>query len=169
MTPESLAERPALAILRPWLLDPSLYCVNRHSIAGAFAVGLALMWLPLPVQTLLASAFAIQLRVNLPLSASLVWITNPLTIPPMYYGAYQVGAQLTGYNNLAEFSWAELLTRADLLWIPLTTGCAALALVCAVIGYTATHVIWRMHTLHKLALRRARSRHSGRAAIQRAS
>lgn len=154
--PDTMAARPALSALRPWLRDPRLYRVNRHSIAGAFAIGLALMWVPLPVQTLLASACAIQWRVNLPLSASLVWITNPLTIPPMYYGAYQLGSSLTGQHELGGNSWSELLSSAQGLWLPLLTGCSVLAIVCAVLGYGATHLIWRAHVLHRLALRRAR-------------
>ncbi|MEM7377245.1 MAG: DUF2062 domain-containing protein, partial [Pseudomonadota bacterium] len=113
---------------------------------------------PLPVQTLLASAFAIQLRVNLPLSASLVWITNPLTIPPMYYAAYCVGASLTGIRMEPTNSWTDLLWQVDAVWVPMMVGCAALAAVCAGLGYVGTHVVWRARILRRLAVRRARAR-----------
>ena len=40
---------------------------------------------------LLAALIAIVTRVNLPLSVALVWITNPITIPPMFYALYRLG------------------------------------------------------------------------------
>lgn len=42
------------------------------------------------------AGMAILCRVNLPISVALVWITNPLTMPPMFYAAYYLGAHLLG-------------------------------------------------------------------------
>ena len=74
------------------LQDPALWHLNRRSVAGAFAVGMFVMYLPPLGQLLIAAAGAIAFRVNLPISVALVWITNPVTIPPMYYFAYLVGS-----------------------------------------------------------------------------
>ena len=79
-------------------------------------------------------------------------------MPPMYYGAYLLGAQLLGSEGVSERSWAEIVTRADVLWLPLMAGCTALALGCALLGYVGTHLFWRVRTLRRLALRRARKR-----------
>jgi len=57
------------------------------------AVGLFCAFVPLPIQMLLAAAAAIIFRVNLPISVGLVWITNPVTIPPMFYFCYKVGTR----------------------------------------------------------------------------
>ena len=46
----------------------------------------------------LASVLAIVSRCNLPVAFALVWITNPLTIPPMFYFAYRLGAWLLGMD-----------------------------------------------------------------------
>lgn len=48
---------------------------------------------------LLAAAVAIPLRVNLPLSVALVWLTNPLTMPPIFYGTYLVGVAVLGHEK----------------------------------------------------------------------
>ncbi len=154
---QTLANRSSLSVLRPWLNDPVLYRVTRRSIAAAMAIGLALMWLPLPVQTLLAGACAIQWRANLPLSASLVWITNPLTIPPMYFGAYQVGSILIGPTQLDTENWATLLQDTHGLWLPLLTGCSVLAVVFACLGYAGTYAFWRLRALYRLTQWRTRA------------
>jgi uncharacterized protein (DUF2062 family) len=58
----------------------------------AFFVGLFLAFIPVPGQMVLAALGAVMLRCNLPISVGLVWITNPLTVPAIFYLAYQVGA-----------------------------------------------------------------------------
>ncbi len=80
-----------MRVFGDWLHDPNLWHLNRRSVAGAFAVGLFFMYMPPFFQMVQAGFAAIFLRVNLPISAALVWITNPITIPPMYYFAYVLG------------------------------------------------------------------------------
>ncbi len=50
--------------------------------------------LPIPGQTILAVLGALLLRVNLPVAAISVWITNPITFAPIFYLAYKIGAAL---------------------------------------------------------------------------
>ncbi|WP_159217560.1 DUF2062 domain-containing protein, partial [Klebsiella pneumoniae] len=78
------------------LYNPNLWCLNRRSAAGAFAVGLFMAFVPLPSQMIMAAGLAIVLGVNLPLSIALVWITNPITMPVIFYFTYKLGAWLMG-------------------------------------------------------------------------
>lgn len=89
-------EHKQLRVFGKRLQDPALWRLNRRSVAGAFAVGMFVMYLPPLGQLLIAAAGAIAFRVNLPISVALAWITNPVTIPPMYYFAYLVGSWLLG-------------------------------------------------------------------------
>ncbi|MFP3345629.1 DUF2062 domain-containing protein, partial [Halomonas sp. SIMBA_159] len=76
---------------------------------GAFAVGLFFAWMPIPFQMVASAAVAIPMRVNLPLSVSLVWLTNPLTMPVLFYLSYLVGCVVlrTPIEHFAfEASWA---------------------------------------------------------------
>ena len=70
------------------LHDPNIWHLNRRSVAGAFSVGLFMAMVPVPFQMILAAAAAIPCRVNLPISVGLVWITNPLTMPAIFYFCY---------------------------------------------------------------------------------
>jgi uncharacterized protein (DUF2062 family) len=81
-----------LKILGPLIHDPNLLHLNRRSVSGAVSVGLFIAFIPVPFQMLLAAITSIFVRVNLPISVGLVWVSNPLTMPPLFYFAYKLGA-----------------------------------------------------------------------------
>jgi hypothetical protein len=88
---QTLRTHRHLQVFGARLHDPNLWHLNRRSASGAFAVGLFVAFIPLPLQMLLAAALAIVTQVNLPVSVALVWITNPVTMPPIFYFCYRVG------------------------------------------------------------------------------
>ncbi|WP_114822727.1 DUF2062 domain-containing protein, partial [Vibrio cholerae] len=91
-----IKRQKALRVFGNVLYNPNLWCLNRRSAAGAFAVGLFMAFVPLPSQMIMAAGLAIVLGVNLPLSIALVWITNPITMPVIFYFTYKLGAWLMG-------------------------------------------------------------------------
>ena len=155
----TIREHKHLRLFGKLLHDPSLWHLNRRSAAGAFALGLFVMYLPPLGQMLIAAAGAITFRVNLPISVSLVWITNPVTIPPMYYLAYLVGSRILGEPSQS-FDlgfWLEWRNWLPLL-APMTVGCLVCGAVCSALGYFAVQAIWRWSLLRQIRLRRARYR-----------
>ncbi len=141
------------------LHDPGLWHLNRRSASGAFAVGLFCAFIPLPAQMIIAAALALLVRVNLPLSVALVWITNPITIPPMFYGTYQVGAWLLDtpehhFEFQLELEW--LLNETGLIWQPLLLGSLLVGTLAAALGYFTIRGLWRLHLLQYIKERRAR-------------
>ena len=69
------------------------------------------------IQMLIAFFVALFVRANLPLIVALQWISNPFTVPPIYFAGYEVGLlilELFGIdyarNKLltAEFDWSKL-------------------------------------------------------------
>ena len=77
-----------------WLHHPNLWHLNRKSVPGAVAIGLACGLIPGPLQMLGALLLAIPLKKNLPVALLLTLYTNPFTIVPLYVLAY-------GYGQLA--------------------------------------------------------------------
>ena len=69
--------------------------MNRRSVSVACAIGLFCAFIPIPFQMILAAGLAIIVRCNLPIAVALVWITNPITMPPLFFLAYKMGAFLT--------------------------------------------------------------------------
>lgn len=152
-----LRELSALRPVAHLLNRPELWHLNRRGVSGAAFVGLFSAFIPVPSQMLLAAIIAIYVRVNLPISVALVWITNPITIPPMIYGSYRVGAWVLGIDV------AELQVELSLDWVlanfvaigkPLFVGSVICGLVAGSIGFTASHFIWRNRVMLQWRKRR---------------
>jgi uncharacterized protein (DUF2062 family) len=154
---EEIRHHKQLRVFGKLLHDPNLWHLNRRSAAGAFAVGLFVMYLPPLGQMVIAAAAAIALRVNLPISVALVWLTNPVTIPPMYYLAYVVGSKLLGrpVEPLDVDFWMEWRHWLDII-MPLTIGGLVCGSLCALGGYLAVQGVWRWNLARQIRLRRAR-------------
>ncbi len=159
--PHKIKQHKLLSIFGDLLHDANLWHMNRRSVAGAFMVGLFFAWWPVPFQMVLAAAGAIMLRTNLPLSVSLVWITNPITIGPMFYFAYVVGTWVLGVPE-KDFSIEPTLTwlmnEMLLVWKPLVTGSLLLAIFSAALGYFTMNTIWVMAVRNRQQRRRERRR-----------
>ena len=140
-----------LRIFGDVLHEPNLWHVNRRSMAGAVAVGLFFAWVPMPIQMLMAAAAAIMFRTNMALSVALVWISNPFTIPPMFYFAYLVGTWVIGeppQDFAFQLSFEWLADELASSWMPFLTGCLILATSSSMIGYFAVSQFW-VYTVRK--------------------
>ena len=138
--------------------DPNLWHLNRRSIAGACFVGLFWAFVPLPGQMFGAVFTAVLLRVNVPLSFALIWVTNPVTIPPMFYFAYRLGAQLLGREVIAadiELSMSWLSATLGQIWAPLLLGSLLCGLALGALGYLTVRLFWRWHVIQRYRQRHA--------------
>lgn len=154
-----LREHKHLRWCKGWLHDPNIWHFNRRSVAGAFSVGLFAAFIPIPFQMILAASLAIPCRVNLPVSVGLVWLTNPVTIPPIFYAAYQLGAwilQMPALQVATEFSWKAVSADLGNVWQPFLLGSLIFALAGAVLGNLVVRVLWRVHVMQYIRRRRQR-------------
>lgn len=146
-----------LQFLGERLHQPNLWHLNRYSISLAFAVGLFCAWIPIPGQMAVAAIAAFYLRANLTLSVALVWITNPVTMPPLSYFAYHVGLTILNYppsNADIEFSVAGLLNTASDIGGVFLLGCLVCAVVSSTLGYYGIRLFWRYHVIKQWRERR---------------
>ncbi|MGC9403435.1 DUF2062 domain-containing protein [Vibrio genomosp. F10] len=154
-----IKRQKALKIFGSVLYNPNLWCLNRRSAAGAFAVGLFMAFVPLPSQMLLAAGLAISCGVNLPLSVALVWISNPITMPVLFYCAYKVGALVMNVPTEAfhfELSWAFLMHQMNTMGPPFLLGCLICGVIAAMIGYFGIRGLWRYSVVRSWQQRRLR-------------
>lgn len=157
--PHKISQSKSLKIFGSLLHEPNLWHMNRKSVSMAFLVGLFFMWVPLPSQMFLAAGAAIVLRCNLPISVALVWITNPVTMPPMFYFAYKLGAFMLGLpaNNIqfeASFEWIQ--QEMEAIWQPFLLGCFTLSTVSGIVGFLSIRLLWRLHIVQYIKQKQLR-------------
>ena len=153
-----LREHKSLRFLGERLHDPWLWHFNRRATVRGLAIGAFYAFVPFPWQMLLAAITAFWLRFNLPVAVAMVWITNPLTIAPIAFVNYRLGAWLLGQppsDWTFEPSLAWLLERAGDIGLPLLTGSMAMAVLAGVATFSIAHLVWRWRIISRFRRRRA--------------
>jgi uncharacterized protein (DUF2062 family) len=169
--PHTVRRHRLVSPFSAWLHHPNLWHLNRRSVPGAVAIGLACGLIPGPLQMLGALALAIPFRKNLPVALLMTLYTNPFTIVPLYLLAFGYGQLLLGASQSAVtvepflWDWSDFAgsLRARWEWIfalgrPLAVGLAALALTLAAAGYAATELAWRAYVVMAWRARARRRR-----------
>lgn len=149
-TPEQIRKHPSLRFFQHWLTDSNLWHLNRYSVSAAVFIGLLIAFVPLPIHMLLCTVVAIWWRANLPIALAVIWLSNPLTIPPQFYLAYKIGARILNLPQRQfafELSLHWLRSEFDLIWQPLLLGCAVCGFAAAFIGAALVRIIWRAQVI----------------------
>jgi uncharacterized protein len=135
--------------MRPFqhlLHDHELWGVRRKTVLPAVAWGVFVAFLPIPGHVLAGVLGSLILRCNIPVAALATFISNPLTIGPIYYFCYRVGAKLLGltpgeFDIELSFDWLSSTFLS--IWQPLLLGCVLVGAIAALIAYVLLDVIWR--------------------------
>ena len=133
-----------------------MWHLHRRSVSGGVAVGMFCGLIPGPFQLLGAALIAVLFRVNLPVAMFTTIYTNPFTIVPLYWAAYQLGVFVTGMNHsmtaarfeVPEMDWNNWFT-VMIDWIvslgkPFAIGLPLLAVILAILGYVMVRAGWRL-------------------------
>lgn len=154
---QKLRTHKNLRFLGDLLHDPRLWHFSRRYTVRGLAAGAFCAFVPIPWQMLLAAGIAAWLRFNLPVAVAMVWITNPLTIPPFAYGTYRFGAWLLGKPPLDwafEPSLDGWLQRASDVGLPFLVGTLTTAVLFSALTFCVAHLLWRWHIIAKFRRRR---------------
>lgn len=154
--PQQFVTRPGLRWLEPFVKDSNLFHLNRQSVSLAFAVGVFCAFLPLPGQMAIAACLSLLVRCNLPIAVLLIWISNPLTIAPMFYLTYSLGRWLLGSPPMVfEFhlSWEWFRAQGSHLIAPLVLGSLICGIFFATVSYFAMFGVWRWKVVSDWELR----------------
>ena len=162
--PDIITRNRWIKLLGPRLQDPYLWHINRRSCSLAVALGMFCAFIPVPFQMVIAAAGAIWIRANVLLAVPMVWISNPVTMGPMYYFCYLVGAEMLGLEPGGfhiELSFEWLVNGLVAIWQPFLLGCFVVGAVSALASFLLVRILWHLHILRHIKIR-ARRLHNRR-------
>lgn len=150
--PEKVRQHASLRFLGDLLHQPNLWHLNRRSVSRAVFIGVFCAFIPFPSQMLIAALISLWIRSNLALSVGLVWITNPITIPPIFYSTYKLGCfmlDIPAADFDIEMSWQWLSESMRLFIAPLLVGSFTVGTILASISYITITLMWRQNVLKR--------------------
>lgn len=146
--PGALLRHRWLRPLWPHLHHPSLWRASRRGLAMGMALGLFFGFLVPVGQIPVAAAASILMRANLPMAVASTFVTNPVTVAPIYYGAYRLGQAMLGTpdRHVAAPAPLELASLSHGLDIvkPLMIGLLTLATLGAGLGFAGASLLWTL-------------------------
>jgi uncharacterized protein (DUF2062 family) len=155
------------AFLEKYNLPKAYLSVNRRMITRGVAVGLFWGFIPMPMQMLAVMATTPFLRFNVPIAISMVWLSNPITMPPMYYMEYLTGNFLLGREGIddIELTMSWFTENFDDILVPLYVGTAFYSIVVTGIVYVVLNRLW-VNSVHSEKKERKYSRKKKKSKIK---
>ena len=141
-THEKIKEQKFLKFLGKWMHKQEIWSLRRSRIVLGVFIGIFCACLPMPFQMVLAAALAIIFHANLPISVALVWISNPITMPPLFYFEYEVGKFLLNDKSDITFDYDSMTDNFDAIATNLYFGSVVVGLISAILCALAMHFIW---------------------------
>ena len=154
---KAVLETPTLGHFKARINNSKLLNINRHSVSLAVYVGVFCAFMPIPAQTILALLMCYWLGANFPIAAICIWISNPITIPPMFYLTYRLGSMLLGTEPIAlkiSFSLDWLMELSNQVLLPLLVGSVLSGIILATAGYLLVLQLWKWKVVQNWEKRR---------------
>lgn len=142
----TVLKHPSMRWTAPLIGDPNILHLNRESVSLAVFIGILVAFLPLPGQTFIAAGLAFWWGANLPISVCFIWISNPVTIAPMFYLTYRVGTAVLGSAPIdftISLTWAWFSSMGTQIMVPLMVGSLLCGFAGAAAGYLLINFLWR--------------------------
>lgn len=124
---------------------PSEYLsTNRRMVSKAVFIGLFIAFIPMPMQMALVLAMIPFFKFNVPIALAMCWLSNPLTMPPMYYMEYMTGAFLLGSEPIhVEMTLSWFSNNIDDIFIDLYTGTLFYSVIGSFSGFWLVNHFWK--------------------------
>ncbi len=158
-----VGERWYLAPFQHLVHDRRLWGIRRQTVVPAFALGLFMSFMPFPGHPAFATLLALAFRINIPVAFATTFVSNPLTMGPMYFIAYQIGSWVLGMETEPfefEMSMEWMTTTFVNYWAPISLGCFLMGLTAGAIGYLVVDLLWR-NSIWSYKADKRRKRHGG--------
>ncbi len=116
---------------------------NRKNISKGVFIGLFFGFIPMPMQMLAVVAVMPFAKFNVPIAISMVWLSNPFTMPAMYYMEYLTGSFFLGTEvTHVELTMEWFSSNMKNIFIPLYVGTLFYSVTVSTAMYFLINFLW---------------------------
>ena len=117
---------------------------NRKMISRGVVLGVFIAFIPMPMQMAAVLLFMPLFKFNVPIALAMCWLSNPITMPPMYYIEYQLGSFILGIQpQPVELTLEWFSNNMDDIFIPLYFGTLIFSIVGSISAYWIVNHFWK--------------------------
>ena len=131
--------------IRKYKIPPEYLSTSRKMIARGVLIGLFIAFIPMPMQMAAVLLFVPFVKFNVPIGLAMCWLSNTITMPPMYYMEYLTGSFLLGIKPAqVEMTLEWFSNNLDNIFIPLYFGTAVYSVFGSIGGYFLVNYLWKL-------------------------
>jgi len=135
--------------IKKYKIPREYFSTNRRMVSRAVLLGVFIAFIPMPFQMLAVLAFVPFFRFNVIIALAMCWLSNPFTMPPMYYIEYMTGSFILGTEvQPVEMTLEWFSENLDDIFIPLYTGTLFYSMLGSLSAYWAVNYFWH-DSVHK--------------------
>ena len=124
--------------------------VHRRTVARGIAVGVFVGLTPtVGIQTILMLIGCVAIRGNFPAAFAVSWVSNPITLAPLYFGFNELGEAVFGGIIGPEVTITGPAEKAAVGALYLVLGSLLIAGPAAIASYVAFIWVWRLLVMRK--------------------
>lgn len=132
------------ALIQKSKVPPEYLSTNRKMVSRAVLLGLFIAFIPMPMQMAAVLAFVPFFKFNVPIALAMCWLSNPLTMPPMYYMEYLTGSFFLGIKpEPVEMTLEWFSNNIGDIFIPLYFGTAIYSVFGSITAYFIVNHFWK--------------------------
>jgi len=118
---------------------------NRKMITRAIFLGLFIAFIPMPMQMVAIIFFIPFIKFNVPLALAMCWVTNPFTMPIIYYVEYMTGSFILNIPiENVEMTLEWFSNNISNIFIPLYFGAFFYSIVLSTGSYFLVNFFWKL-------------------------
>lgn len=129
--------------LNKYNISLKYFAVNKKMVSRGVFIGLFIAMIPMPAQMVAVFLFTFVGKFNFPAAILMCWITNPATMPFIYYLEYMTGQFILGNEPLeVELTIEWFNENFTNIMLPLYMGAMFYSITLSTLAYYAINLYW---------------------------
>jgi len=130
-------------LIKKYKIPPEYLSANRKMASRAVLIGIFIAFIPMPMQMLAVLSVVPFIKFNVLIAIAMVWLSNPFTMPAMYYMEYLTGSFILGTQiEPIQMSLEWFSANLSNIFIPLYTGTLFYSFTVSIIAYYLVNYLW---------------------------